>query len=269
MKIDEIYAIENGNENCIHLVRDRLFWQAWEKSAYYFVKMFRPYQVHNKFVQKIGAEMVWLGFPKCRLPDFEIEAKDNGFNWNVLDENHIVISGCTNLDKFEQWKQGVLSNAIKKISQKSPQVNLFDAGVKTVVKEPDVCRENENKRNIVCDDDLLRLYRIAYDLCLYVFRTTAKVSKNFKFGLADKVREEALTLTENLHLGVGGSVFFEKEVVKDFVCKTRVKFRLLCDLQQISTKQWIFINKQLEELQNFSGQSPAIQGSQERAYLVQ
>ncbi len=161
MKVDEIYAIERDNENCIHLVRDRLFWQAWEKSAYYFVKMFRPYQVHNKFVQKIGAEMVWLGFPKCRLPDFVIEAKENGLNWNVLDENHIVISGCANLDKFEQWKLGILSNATKKVPQNTSQVNLFDAELKTAAKEQGICCGKENEKNlyaemICCDCTALR-----------------------------------------------------------------------------------------------------------------
>ncbi len=116
---------------------------------------------------------------------------------------------------------------------------------------------------------MLRLYRIAYDLSLYAFRTTTKVSKSFKFGLADKVREEALTFAEKIHLGAGDGNVLEKEMVKEFVCKMCLKFRLLCDLQQISTKQWFFINKQLEKLLKFSGQSPAIQGLQERAYLVQ
>lgn len=195
----------------------------------------------------------WLvRFPKGNLADFESEAKETGLVWNALDENHIVISGCTKLDKFEQWKQGVIAN-----------------GSKAVVEL--ACENNNPPKNyaVASGDELLHLYRIAYDLCLYVFRTTSKVSKNFKFGLTDKIREETLAFMEHLHMVAGGVSNFEKNMVKVFVSKARIKFRLLCDLQQISTKQWLFINKQLEDLLKFSGQSPAIQGLQERANLVQ
>ena len=60
------------------LVRDRLFWQAWEYSAFLFVNHFRPYHVHHKHFLKVGQDLVWLGFPKCVLPDLEKEAKTQG-----------------------------------------------------------------------------------------------------------------------------------------------------------------------------------------------
>lgn len=254
MKVDEIYAIENTNDGCIHLVRDRLFWQAWEKSAFYFVKMFRPYKVHSRFVQKIGCQMVWLGFPKGILADFESEAKENGLQWNIVDENHIVVSGCAKQDKFDSWKQGVISNVPK--TPLTGQMNLFDS----VPTKVSAC---------VDKDELLRLYRIAYDLCLYVLRNTAKVAKEFKFGLADKIRDEALLMVESLHLNVNGLECLDSKEIGLSLNRLRIKFRLLCDLRQISVKQWMFFNKQLEDLMKYSCQSLSIQGLGERANLVQ
>ena len=116
--------------------------------------------MHYKYVQKIGCQIVWLGFPKGNLADFESEAKENGLQWNVVDENHIVVSGCTKLDKFDSWKQGVISNVSKPPS--------------------------------------------AGQVSLYAFRNTAKVAKEFKYGLADNIREDVLLLVKSLHLNVNG-----------------------------------------------------------------
>ena len=67
MLIDEIYTMESGNESSIHLIRDRKFFQAYEKSAFRFVKFLREYKVHHKFFKKIGADVVYLGFPDSVL----------------------------------------------------------------------------------------------------------------------------------------------------------------------------------------------------------
>jgi len=36
MKTENILAVEESGENRMNLVRDRLFWQAWNKSAFLF-----------------------------------------------------------------------------------------------------------------------------------------------------------------------------------------------------------------------------------------
>ena len=59
--------MESRNESSIHLIRDRKFFQAYEKSAFRFVKFLREYKVHHKFFKKIGADVVYLGFPDSVL----------------------------------------------------------------------------------------------------------------------------------------------------------------------------------------------------------
>ena len=64
MKTEDIILIENNAGGEIHLVKDRLFWQAWERSAFLFVHNFKNYKVHHRFVQKVMQDFVWLGFPE-------------------------------------------------------------------------------------------------------------------------------------------------------------------------------------------------------------
>ncbi len=46
MKTENILTIEESGENRINLVRDRLFWQAWNRSAFLFASHIKNYQVH-------------------------------------------------------------------------------------------------------------------------------------------------------------------------------------------------------------------------------
>lgn len=67
MKVEKIYSIESQNRCEIHLVRDSKFWQAWERSAFLFSKLFRPFKINARFFKNISAEMVYLGFPDTLL----------------------------------------------------------------------------------------------------------------------------------------------------------------------------------------------------------
>lgn len=52
MTIKEIIQIENGNGNTIILLREGIFWRAYEKSAYAFSMQIHPYIIRkSKFPQ--------------------------------------------------------------------------------------------------------------------------------------------------------------------------------------------------------------------------
>lgn len=262
MKVDEIYVLESTNECCIHLVRDRLFWRAWERSAFYFVKEIRPYKVHCRFVQKTASEMVWLGFPKVGLSRLQSEAIEKGLRWIVKDENHIVISGCKKQDGFDSWKKEIMTAGAKPELKPIGEASRFDLSVASEDSLLDAKKERETAVNRAAE---LQLYRVMYDLCLEVVKSTAKVAKEFKFGLADKIRDDFLTMVEKVHLALNGQCSFAKKDIDAFVYGQRVKLRLLCDLRQISFKRWIFLNNQLEAMLKFSGQSSSIHESGECA----
>jgi len=77
MKTENILTIEEAAVNRINLVRDRLFWQAWNKSAFLFYSYIEKYQVHKRFVQKVSQDVAWLGFPKSALKKIEDIVKEN------------------------------------------------------------------------------------------------------------------------------------------------------------------------------------------------
>lgn len=64
---EEIYAAEQANADTIVLHKERLFWIAYERSAYLFHTHVRPYRAQRKFIKKLGLEMVSLGFPDSVL----------------------------------------------------------------------------------------------------------------------------------------------------------------------------------------------------------
>ena len=63
MTVKEIIQIENGNRNTIILLREGIFWRAYEKSAYAFSMQVHPYKPTRKWVIAVKQDVVSLGFP--------------------------------------------------------------------------------------------------------------------------------------------------------------------------------------------------------------
>ena len=68
MTVKEIIQIENGNRNTIILLREGIFWRAYEKSAYAFSMQVHPYKPTRKWVIAVKCRFVGLsciGSRKC------------------------------------------------------------------------------------------------------------------------------------------------------------------------------------------------------------
>lgn len=241
MLIDEIYTVESDNESSIHLIRDRKFFQAYERSAFRFVKFLREYKVHHKFVKKIGADVVYLGFPDSVLDGLRAEAQDAGYEWkNISDDRHIEISGLPELESYDAWKTGI----VQSVGNASTNVSKLSSTVETVVPLK----------------KLFVIYREFYDLTLYLCRLTSKFHRNFKFGLGDKLREECVSVLADLQCVVQSKIAFEYVRLERFLVTLQIRLRLLLDLKQVTEKQWIFVNQAIVKLQNLLGRNPVNQG---------
>ncbi len=244
MLIDEIYAMECGNESSIHLVRDRKFFQAYEKSAFRFVKLLREYKVHHKFIKKIGTDVAYLGFPDSVLENLKKEAQDAGYEWKTISEDqHVEICGLPKLESYDAWKLDVVQGG--------------SACLET-------CQKDSSE---ITPKKLFVIYREFYDFTLYLCELTSKFHRNFKFGLGDKLREECVACLTDLQCVVQSKKSFEREVFEKFLISLQVRLRLLMDLKQVSEKQWIFVNQTLVKLQKLLGQNSANQGLPERTLL--
>ncbi len=245
MKTEDILTIEESGENRINLVRDRLFWQAWNRSAFLFATHIKNYQVHKRFVQKVSQEVAWLGFPKNALAEIEKIAKSKGWAFEQKSIDHIIISGVSQTTGYEEWWAGI-------VKKKPPPA------------EPDFPLIKNSK------DSLLPAYKTAYDLCLHIHRATVKMPREFRYELGARVRDRAADIVENLHLMANNvQTKFELADCAAKVHKLRIDIRLLKDLLQIGIKQWGFLNSQIENLLNllraeFCNANPRIAGATQK-----
>jgi hypothetical protein len=234
MKTEEILSIEESAENRINLVRDRLFWQAWNRSAFLFVTHIKKYQVHKRFVQKVAQEVAWLGFPKNALPNIEKVAKEKGWSFEQKSSDYIIIGGVPATNGYEKWWADI---------------------VKPIRTAQAVASAKKASATSSSQSQLLPAYKTAYDLCLHIHRATAKMPKEFRYELGARVRNYVTDITENLHLMCNAKPDMRTNSKSDKIVdcantvhKLRIDIRILNDLQQIGINQWGFLNEQIEKL---------------------
>lgn len=103
MTVKEIIQQESGNQTTIILLREGIFWKAYEKSAYAFFHQIRPYQPKRKWVQSVKGDLISLGFPMnaegAVLKDCQVLLRQ---------EDRIVLSALpVEHAEYETWKQSV------------------------------------------------------------------------------------------------------------------------------------------------------------------
>jgi hypothetical protein len=232
MKIEEILALENANDGAtIHLVRDRVFWQAWERSAFLFVNHVKPYKITAKFVKKVGGHCVLLGFPNQVLATLEKMAGISKWRIEKEGENLIKVIGLPQIFGFEEWKEKLVA----------PQRNPPEAPPSVRPVPPPKGTEK-----------WLAAYKSAYDLSLHIQRATVKMAKEYRYELGTRVRAYAMNLMEELHLLANGLAdpARSQPYCRNWAHRLRIDLRVLWELNQISAGKWGMLNQQTESLLN-------------------
>ncbi len=93
--------MEQSNTDRIHLHKERLFWIAYEKSAYLFSTHIKPYRAQKKYIKKLGLEMASLGFPDSALRAITAPIIEKTEKLIVLQSPERVVE-----KDFEIWKKG-------------------------------------------------------------------------------------------------------------------------------------------------------------------
>lgn len=117
MTVKEIIQMENGNQNTIILLREGIFWKAYERSAYAFFMQIHPYKPTRKWVISVKQDIVSLGFP---MSSADLILKDAKILLKQADS--IVLSALPIItEEVEGWKQNLpmIMPDSKKIPQKS------------------------------------------------------------------------------------------------------------------------------------------------------
>lgn len=245
MTANELFKIEHSNKDEIHLVKAGKFWQAWEKSAFFFVKNFEPYEVKARFIKIIGTEMVYLGFPEEALG--KILAKTENLKCSVteVDEKHFVIRNFLLHSGYESWKTEVYQAGIEKRNLAKLSYEVENNRIASKNVSLNVCEPLK-----ISKENLLLAYKETYESVKYIFTRSGEMSKLYRYGLGDKLRGECLDFLDVVNGANMGSKRFEGCIAFDLFCRIRIKLRMLLDFREMSEKQWFYINERLENIKN-------------------
>lgn len=208
------YAVEGK----LLLFAEGMFWKAYQESAYLFVKHIKNYQVNNSYIKKVQTDVLSLGFPKPSAS--KILA---GFDYKQSDEK-IVISFCPETfieTDYLKWRNEVIPQPVP-------------------TRRP--------------SGDTLLIYKHAYDLVLYFYQLNRNVSREYKFSLCEKIKED-------LHEILMGVYFANEEddtssllqIVRNSakqLASANLRVRILYDLKQINLKQFTHCAEMFSDLKN-------------------
>ncbi len=61
MKIQDILQKEDDNTNGVNLFKEGIFYRAFAKSAYIFVRNMKAYQLKSKYYKNTNRDVVYIG----------------------------------------------------------------------------------------------------------------------------------------------------------------------------------------------------------------
>lgn len=249
MTSEEILKIEIENHNAIHIFRAGNFFHLWNKSAFFFSKHFFEYEVHCKFIRKIGAEMLYLGFPNTSLDKIKEMSLQKKMSWEQLDDNHFVIRNFIVFSDYEIWKRQKFEESLAK--NDSTKINA------TVQKNCDESTRLKisvsKKKDFTTPQKILYAYKEFYETTRYILGRTSEVSRSMRVSLVQRLRDECFDLLDHLDFCQMNLDVFNENFANRKFCQIRQKLRLLMDLKQITSKQWFYVTEKMHNIKKTLG----------------
>lgn len=109
--------------------------------------------------------------------------------------------------------------------------------------------------------DNLEVFKAAYDLLLYVFQFTPNIKRDYRYTLAEKLKDNIIELCLCIYRANGAKEerVADIRLARERVVTIKLMCRMLTDLKQISVKQFAVvcthtesISKQLQAWQRYS-----------------
>ncbi len=97
--------------------------------------------------------------------------------------------------------------------------------------------------------DELPVFKASYDLLINVFKLTANFTREFKYTIGERIKNETLELIILVYRA--NTVKSKTETIqkaREQIEMIRLLIRVLKDLHQISLKSFVIINKQIENV---------------------
>lgn len=220
MKMGEILDIEQQNRKEIHLFKFGNFWDVYERSAYYFINLLFQYEIHHRKIVSRKFELMFVCFPHSQLKKILKIATSKEYEIYNLTEKHIIIRKVPIVKGFKNWKLSVLETDIK--DNTLPNTSII-----------------YNK---------MYLFKGTYEFSKYILNLVSKFSKAYKFSFGTRLTNAVLDISELSYLYAYNIKEIDTNRLQKQILLLRFHTRLANGLRQISQKQFLYINQNIENL---------------------
>ena len=107
MTVREIIEQELRNKNAVYLLKEGMFFRAYNRSAMFMVTSLFSYKVRKKWVKKVNEYVYYCGFPEQSLTKVKKKALEKGYGISDEGEKKVIISGMTANGSYENWQKQV------------------------------------------------------------------------------------------------------------------------------------------------------------------
>ena len=92
------------------------------------------------------------------------------------------------------------------------------------------------------------VYKNSYDLLLILYNLCSNFSKEYKYNLGEKIKDETLELLINIFQANSNFVDRKKnlDLAKIRIEKITIYIRILKDLKQINLKKFVWLNEKID-----------------------
>ncbi|MBR6130337.1 MAG: four helix bundle protein [Bacteroidales bacterium] len=235
MKIKEIVQLEarNRDDNKIWLVRDGIFYRAYEYSAMRFYEKIAPFKISARRYKNEGVTLCYLGFPIKNLQAILQKAKFDPSVFVSVNQNLACLEGFPLETDFDIWKNS--------------QVEKIDIPAQ---EERELLMHSEKSPKKM---SALQLYKSAYDLMVRLHQFVMLISKEHKYTIGERICNASIDMTlevyrwahEDKLTGLSNESS-HKKAIRSSVDVVRKMLRLLLDLKKISVKSFTSLNEQIE-----------------------
>jgi len=126
MKIKDILDMEKTNLSGITLLKEGMFYRAYNRSAMRMSTKIRALKVNTKLIKYVGQTVMYCGFPDSVLPGIRNLCERKNYIWNVRGETRIDIDGVVTTDEdYEGWTREILKGITVVPSSVTPVVEKY------------------------------------------------------------------------------------------------------------------------------------------------
>ena len=103
--MSDILLLEGKNTDSIHLLKEGIFWRAYNQSAMRLCEYLVSYKVNRKFIKKEKKTIFYCGFPSTILNKIKQQAIEKGFQIIAEDEKIITVKSVPSNDGYQRWEE--------------------------------------------------------------------------------------------------------------------------------------------------------------------